>query len=81
MKKIKNMKLDVKMIAAAILVVVMTCTGVTFMENDWYETMSGIIWLVGEAMLVAVVMYKDIIRFTVEEIKTLFDDEKKLLEE
>lgn len=64
--------LDVKMIAIIIVIVLMTGVGIRFMEDEWIEPMSGIIWLVGEAMIVAVLTFKPVMKFIMEETKSLY---------
>lgn len=77
MKKfIKN--LDGKMIAIIIVIVLMTGVGIRFMEDEWIEPMSGIIWLVGEAMIVGVLTFKPAMKFVIEETKEFYE---KMLED
>lgn len=64
--------LDVKMIAIIIVIVLMTGVGIRFMEDEWIEPMSGIIWLVGEAMIVGVLTFKPVMKFIMEETKSLY---------
>lgn len=77
MKKLLK-KIDVKMIVAIIIIVAMTCIGVHYMEYDWCEPMSGIIWIIGELMIVVMLTAKDMTKFMIDEIKVLYD---KLLED
>ena len=77
MKKFMR-NLDVKMIAIIIVIVLMTGVGIRFMEDEWIEPMSGIIWLVGEAMIVAVMTFKNVMKFIMNEAKDLY---QKMLED
>lgn len=76
MKKLME-KFDVRMIVAIIVAVAMTCIGVSYMEYDWCEPMSGIIWLAGEIMIVGLLAYKPTTKFLADELKVLYE---KLLE-
>ena len=56
-------KVNWRMIAAMIIVVLMTYFGVGFMEDDWCEVMSGVIWIVGEAFIVGILMWRELMSF------------------
>lgn len=56
-------KVNWRMIAAMVIVVLMTYFGVGFMEDDWCEVMSGVIWIVGEAFIVGILMWRELMSF------------------
>lgn len=56
-------KINWRMIAAMVIVVLMTYFGVGFMEDDWCEVMSGVIWIVGEAFIVGILMWRELMSF------------------
>lgn len=72
MKKIMNFmknNIDRNLIAIALIIVIMTGIGVERMENEWIETASAAIWIVGEILLVAAMIIKDIFYSFVEIYK------------
>ena len=72
MKKFISTKFDVKTIVTVIIIVAMTCVGVRYMEYDWCEPMSGVMWIIGEMLVVAVLTYKEMVRFIMQEAKELY---------
>lgn len=81
MKKLTNWireNYDVKVMAMIIIIAAMTGVGVYRMEYDWCEWMTGVIWLVGEAMIVGVLAFKPIMKFVIDETKKLYE---KMLED
>lgn len=63
------MKKNWRTIVAMIVVIVMTFCGVTWMEEEWYETMSGVIWITGELLIVGIIMWRDLFAL----YKSMFD--------
>ena len=78
MKKFMKMKLDMNMIVMVIIIAVMTATGIHYMEYDWCEWMTGVIWLAGEVMIVGVLAFKPMMKFIMRETKELY---QKMLDE
>lgn len=72
MKKIKNLKIDVNTIVAIIIVAVMSAVGIHYMEYEWCEWMTGVIWLAGELMIVGILLFKPVMKFIMEEAKSLY---------
>ena len=78
MKKLMKKEYDVKMIMMIILIAVMSSAGVYYMEEEWTEWMTGVIWLIGELLIVGVLTFKPIVRFILKETEPVF---KKMLED
>lgn len=78
MKKFMKMKLDMNMIVMVIIIAVMTATGIHYMEYDWCEWMTGVIWLAGELMIIGVLAFKPVMKFIMEETTKIYT---KMLED
>ena len=78
MKKFMKMKLDMNMIVMIIIIAAMTAVGVHYMEYDWCEWMTGVIWLAGELMIIGILGFKPMMRFIMRETKELY---QKMLED
>ena len=81
MKKLMNKisgSYNVKMIVMVIIVAAMSAVGVYRMEYEWCEWMSGVIWLVGEAMIVGILGFRPAMKFIMDETKRLYE---KMLED
>lgn len=81
MKKLMNKiseNYDIKMMELIIVIAIMTVVGVYRMEYDWCEWMSGVIWIVGEILVIGVLTFKPMMKFVVKETKDLY---VKMLEE
>lgn len=74
----KNMKIDWNMIGTIIVIIGMTLLGIKLMEEEFIEWMSGVIWIAGEAFIVALITYKPIVRFVMDETKKIY---AKMLED
>jgi hypothetical protein len=68
-----NQKWDIKVIVMIIIVAAMTGVGVYRMEYDWCEWMTGVIWLVGEAMIVSTLAFKPMMKFIMDETKKVYE--------
>ena len=78
MKKFMKMKLDMNVIVMIIIIAAMSAVGVYYMENEWIEWMTGVIWLVGEMMIIGVLAFKPVMKFIMEETTKIYT---KMLED
>lgn len=81
MKKLMNKiseNYDIKMMGLIIVIGIMTAFGVYRMEYEWCEWMTGVIWIIGEILVVGVLTYRPATRIIVEETKKLYE---KMLED
>ena len=68
----KNMKIDWNVIGTIIVIIGVTLLGIKLMEEEFIEWMSGVIWIAGELMIVGLITYKPIMKFIMEEAKSLY---------
>ena len=67
-------RINWKMIFAIVFIVVSTYFGICFMENEFCETMSGVMWLFGEATIVGIIFVGDFINFLKKWSKELMNE-------
>ena len=67
-------KINWSYIVVFVLLIVATLTGVYLMEEEFCETMSGLIWIAGEVCLTALWVMKEILKWAKKYLEKLFDD-------
>ena len=56
-------KINWKMVITVVFIVVSTLVGIYFMEEEFCEWMSGLMWMIGEMAIVGLVFMKDFFKF------------------
>ena len=70
MKKLMK-KINWKMVIAILFIAVSTHVGIYFMEEEFCEWMSGVMWIFGEMMIVGLIFTRDLFRWLKEWIEEL----------
>lgn len=66
-------KINWKMVVMVIFVAVSTLIGIYFMEEEFIEWMSGLMWMLGELTIVGIVFMKDFCKFMKDLCKEMAD--------
>lgn len=64
-------KINWKMVIMVVFIVVSTLIGIYFMEEEFCEWMSGLMWMIGEMTIVGLVFMKDFFKFMKKWVEEL----------
>lgn len=67
-------KINWSYIGMFVLLIAATLIGAYLMEEEFCETMSGLIWIAGEVCLTAMWVTKEILKWPKKYLEKLFDD-------
>ena len=56
-------KFNWRTLVAFAVIIAMTYFGIVLMEDSWCEWMSGVIWIIGEMLIVGLLIWKELIAF------------------